>query len=120
MFRVLGIALFVQLALGGLVTFGFLGTEVHVAFGAILGLLAIATLAFVVRLPSKPGRLMWITVGIGVDILLQAMLGFAAMNMGDVVSWLHFLNALAIYGMTLAATFMAMGASRMAAPAPAN
>lgn len=116
MFRVLGIALFIQLALGGLVTFGYLGTEVHIIWGVVLGILAIITLAFVVKLPSKPSRLVGITIGIGVDILIQAMLGFAAMEMGDVVSWIHFLNALAIYGMTLAATFMAMGAGRMASP----
>ena len=114
MFRITGIVLFVQLALGGLVTFGYLDTAIHIVWGVILGVLAIVTLAFVLRTPSRPKQLVGLTVGIGVDILIQAMLGFAAQNMGnEVVSWIHFLNALAIYGMTLAGTFMAMAAGRM-------
>lgn len=115
LFRILGVALFIQLALGGLVTFDFVGPGVHIMWGVILGAVSVVALVYVYRLPSKPKRLVGITFGIGVDILLQALIGFAALSSGDqLVSWIHFLNALAIYGMTLAGTFMAAAAGRMA------
>ena len=121
MFRVMGIVLFVQLALGGLVTFGYLDWTVHVFWGVILGILAIVTLVYVLRMPSRPKQLVGLTVGIGVDILVQAMLGFAAQDMGnEMVSWVHFLNALAIYGMTLFGTFMATAAARMSEAHPTS
>lgn len=114
MFRLMGIVLFIQLALGGLVTFGYLDWTVHMAWGVILGIFAVATLIFVMRTPSKSKQLVGLSIGIGVDILLQALLGFAAQDMGnEAISWIHFINALAIYGMTLAGTFMAMAAARM-------
>lgn len=115
MFRILGAVLFVQLALGGLVTFGFVGTAVHMMWGVVLGAVSVVTLVYVYRLPSKPRRLVGITFGIGADILLQAAIGFASLATGsELVSWVHFLNALAIYAMTFAATFMAAAAGRMA------
>jgi len=119
LFRITGAVLFIQLALGGLVTFGYLDWTVHMGWGIVLGVLAIATLIFVARMPSKSKGLLGLTVGIGVDILIQGLLGFAAQNTGNnAISWVHFLNALAIYGMTLAGTFMAMAASRMAQASP--
>jgi heme A synthase len=120
-YRILGIALFIQMALGGLVTFGYIDAGAHIIWGVVLGVLALVTLVLVFRLPSKPKGLVGITFGIGVDVLLQALLGFAAIDMGsDALSWVHFLNALAIFGMTIAATFMAMQASRMVQPVPSS
>lgn len=120
LFRITGIALGVQLALGGLVTFNFLDPSVHTAWGVILGVLALVTLVFVARMSPRPKQLFGITIGIGVDILLQAFLGFATLGMSDsnatlsnAIAWVHFLNALAIFGMTLSATFMFMAMSRM-------
>ena len=119
LFRIIGAVLFVQLALGGLVTFGYLDWTVHMGWGIVLGVMAVVTLIFVARMPSKPKRLLGLTVGIGVDILIQGLLGFAAQNTGNnAISWVHFLNSLAIYGMTLTGTFMAMAASRMAQAPP--
>jgi heme A synthase len=119
MFRILGIALFIQLALGGLVTFNYIGAGIHTLWGIALGVLAIVALVFVIRMPSKPKQLVGITVGIGVDILIQGLLGFATLDTGsNALAWLHFLNALAIFAMTLAGTFMAMAASRMVPSGP--
>lgn len=120
LFRITGAVLFVQLALGGLVTFGYLDWSVHMVWGIVLGILAVVTLIFVARMPSKSRRLLGLTVGIGVDILIQGLLGFAAQNTGNsAISWVHFLNALAIYGMTLAGMFMTTAASQMTQPLPA-
>ena len=124
LFRITGAALGIQLALGGAVTFFSLDVAVHTAWGVVLGVLALVTLVSVMRMPAKPKPLMGLVVGIAVDILVQAVLGFAtAATSGDTASalaFVHFLNALAIFGMTLMATGMTMAGARMAqAPAVA-
>lgn len=119
LFRITGVVLGIQLALGGLVTFGYLDWTVHMVWGVILGALALVTLVFVFRMPSRPRQLVGLTIGIGVDILIQGLLGFAARETGsNAVAWVHFLNSLAIYGMSLFGTFMAMNAARMSQAAP--
>ena len=116
-FRIMGAALGIQLALGGLVTFNFLDPSVHIVWGIVLGALAVANLAFVMRMPGRPGPVVMVSIGIGVDILVQALIGFAVLGTsGDLsggIAWVHFLNALAIFAMTLFGTFMAMVGARM-------
>jgi len=120
MFRILAPALGIQLALGGLVTYNFIDPSVHIVWGIVLGVIALVTLIFVMRMPSKPKRLVGLAVGIGVDILLQGLLGFTVLgtssnvNLSNGIAWVHFLNALVIFAMTLLATTMAMMAGRMA------
>lgn len=119
MFRVTGIALFIQLALGGLVTFGYIDASIHIVWGIVLGILAIVTLVYVVRMQSKTKQLVGLTVGIGVDILIQAFLGFATLSTGsNALAWVHFLNALAIFAMTLSGMSMAMIAGHMVSTGP--
>jgi hypothetical protein len=127
-FRITGIALAVQVALGGLVTFNFLDTSVHIIWGFVVGILAIVTLVTVARLKPRPRRLFGITVGIGVDVLIQALIGYAVLgtlnnaNLSNGIAWVHLLNAFAIFGMSFAGMGMAMVAGRMSqgvmAPAP--
>ena len=126
LFRITGFALGIQLALGGLVTFGYIDWTIHMGWGIILGVLALVTLAFVYRMPGKPRRLVGITVGLGVDILVQALIGFAAQDTGNsAISWIHLLNSYAIFAMLFMGMGMAMMGSRMAQmgqtpPAAAN
>jgi heme A synthase len=83
-------------------------------WGIILGILALVTLAFVYRMPTRNRRLVGITVGLGVDILVQALIGFAAQDTGNgVVSWVHLLNSYAIFAMLIMGLGMAMMGSRM-------
>lgn len=128
-FRVTGFALAIQVALGGLVTFNFLGAFVHIIWGVVVGILAVVTLFMVARLKPRPRRLFGVTVGIGVDILIQALIGFAVLgtssnaDLSNGIAWVHLLNAFAIFGMLFAGMGMAMMAGRMApgtvAPVPA-
>ncbi len=114
LFRITGAALGLQLLLGGLVTFGFIDASAHIVWGVVLGVLALVTLVFVFRMPSRPVPLLRLSIGIAVDILLQALLGFATIGTNsDALAFVHFLNSLLIFGMTLAGTFMAMAAARM-------
>ena len=93
-------------------------------------MLAVVTLAFVTRMPQKPKAIVGLSAGIALDIVVQALLGFAALgtsgNLSNGIAWVHFLNALAIFAMTLMATGMVMATARMrpglaeAAPAKAG
>ena len=117
LFRLTGAALGVQLALGGLVTFNYIDWTIHMGWGVVLGLLALVTLVMVYRTPGRPKRLVNLSLGIGVDILIQAMIGFAAQDSGNAaISWVHFLNAYVIFAMTIMATGMAMMGARMGQP----
>jgi heme A synthase len=109
LFRVTGAVLGIQLLLGGLLTFGFISAGIHIAVGFILFILAIATMA--VWLVSKPSfrPMKVISTVIVVLILLQIILGFATLNTGSqAIAFVHFANALAIFGATLSGTFTAM------------
>lgn len=115
MLRITGAALGVQLALGGAVTFFNLDVAVHALWGVVLGILALVTLVYVRKMPAKPKPLMGLAIGIGVDILIQGLLGYATVGMNDntVLAFVHFLNAFAIFGMIMMATVMAMAGARM-------
>ncbi|MDG7006861.1 MAG: hypothetical protein JRN06_01305 [Nitrososphaerota archaeon] len=114
LFRITGLALGIQIALGGLVTFGYMDWTIHIGWGVVLGILALVTLVFVYRMPAKSKRLVGLTVGMAADILIQAMIGFAAQDTGNnAVSWIHFLNSYAIFAMLFMGMGMAMMGSRM-------
>jgi heme A synthase len=118
-FRILGAALGIQLALGGLVTFNFLDPSVHTVWGIVLGIVAVLNLVYVMRMPGRPRPLVGLSIGIGVDILIQGLLGFAVIgtssnaNLSNGLAWVHFLNALAIFAMTIFGTVMAMTGARI-------
>jgi heme A synthase len=122
-FRILAAALGIQLALGGLVSFNFLGPSIHIIWGIILGILAVVALVYVARMSPRPKRLFGITVGIGVDVLIQALIGFAVLGtssnatLSNGVAWIHLMNAFAIFAMTIMGSGMAMMAGRMSAGA---
>ncbi len=114
--------MFVQIALGGLLTFDFVDAGVHMAFGAIVFILAIVALVFVVRLKPRPKQLTGLTVGVVALMVVQVILGFSTLDSGDQsVAWVHLVVAMAIYGMSVAGTFMAVGIDELAQavqPAP--
>ena len=118
-YRITGIALGIEVAIGGLVTFGFLDPTAHIIWGVIVGILAILTLATVAMMKPRPKRLFGITVGIGVDVLIQALIGFAVLGtnsnatLSNGIAWVHLLNAFALFAMSFMGMGMAMMASRM-------
>ena len=77
--------------------------------------LAIVSMAAAFTVKPVFGPIRMLSVGLVVLILVQIVLGFITLGTGNsVVALLHFLNAMAIYGMTVAGTFMAMRWDRMA------
>jgi heme A synthase len=107
LFRVTSAVLVLQLLLGGLLTFGFISVEAHEVAGFVLFILAIATMG--VWLTTKPSlrSMRVLTVMIVVLILFQIILGFATLDAGSqAVAFIHFVNALAIFGATISGTFL--------------
>lgn len=108
LFRLTAIMVFLQLLLGGLLTFNFISPELHIINGFIVFGLAIA--ALVVSLVSKPSfrPAQRLAAAMVVLILVQIALGFVTLNSGSqALAWVHFTVATGIYGMAIAGTFMA-------------
>jgi len=120
LFRLVGAAVFVQVALGGLVTFNFIDAGVHIVWGIVLFVLALIAVAAVAMAKPRPRQLMGLAGAQAGLIVVQALLGFITLGSGSqVVAWFHFLVAMGIFGMALSGTFMAMRVERTgASPSP--
>ncbi len=98
-----------QLALGGLLTFGFIEPLPHIVNGFVVLGFSIATLAIAQRLNPPFRQLQGLSTGMVILIVVQILLGFYTLASGSqVVAWVHFLVAMGIYGMSIAGTFMSM------------
>ena len=109
LFRVTMILVFIQIALGGLLTFDYISWVPHAITGFIVLALAIVTL--IVAQTSKPPfrPLQGLSVGLVLLVVVQIILGFTTLSTGNqVIAWVHLLVAMAIYGMAIAGTFMSM------------
>ena len=118
LFSITAIVLAVQLLLGGLLTFGFITASVHIVVGFVLFILAIVTMvyAFVSKPAFKPLQRM--TVALVLLLVLQIFLGFYTLDSGNqVVAWIHFVNALVIYGLVISGALMTTMMGRMPAMA---
>ncbi len=108
-FRITGITIFIQLALGGLLTFDFIPVAPHMAVGLLVFALAIATTVLAWRF--KPQfKLVRLTSAILVPlIVIEIVLGFSMLDADNpLFSWIHFIVALAIYGMAIVGIVAAM------------
>ena len=115
LFRLTGIVVFVQLLLGGLLTFAFITALPHIIVGFAAFALAIGTM--IASLIAKPSfrPMKAVSVAMVVLLLVQIILGFVALGSGSpVIGWLHFANAMAIYGAAVSGTFTAMRWNHMA------
>jgi heme A synthase len=103
------ILVFLQIALGGLLTFDFISWVPHAITGFIV--LALAIVILIIAQTSKPPfrPLQGLSIGLVLAIVVQIILGFATLNTGNqVIAWVHLLVAVGIYGMVVAGTFMSM------------
>jgi len=113
--RTTAVAVFLQLLLGGLLTFDFASAAPHIVLGFVVLALAIASMVVALRSkpPFRPIRVM--SISLVLLMLLQIVLGFATLGTGSaVVAWLHFVTALAIYGLAVSGAFLAMRWDSMA------
>ena len=108
LFRITSIVIFVQLLLGGLLTFNFVTPTMHIIVGFIVFALAIATMGVALRSKISQERVLQLmSVGLVALIVVQIILGFETLDSGSqVLAWIHFAVALGIYGMSAAASVM--------------
>jgi heme A synthase len=108
LFRAASLAVLVQIALGGLLTFAFTGPLPHIAMGSVVFILAVA--AAVVALRSKPSyaQLKQVSVALIAALSAQVLLGFTTLAVGsDVLAWIHLVLGVLIYAMVLSGMFFA-------------
>lgn len=113
LFQITTIVVFLQLLIGGLLTFDFIDVGVHILTGLLVFFLAIATM--IVSLVSKPSSksLRIISIIMVALIIVQIILGFDTVRTGSqVIAWVHFVNAMAIYGVAISGTFVAVRLDR--------
>src|SRR5487761_54955 len=109
LFDITAVVVFLQIALGGLLTFDFISATLHVIFGFVVFIVAIATM--IVALISKPSvkPVKIVSIIMVVLILIQGIVGFSTLNSGSqLVAWIHLLNAMVIYGAAISGTFLAI------------
>ncbi|MFI5421395.1 MAG: hypothetical protein ACHQ1H_10555 [Nitrososphaerales archaeon] len=121
LFRVTAAAVFIQLVLGGLLTFDFISAAPHIITGFIVFILAIVTmvLAITSKPVFKPIRMM--SIILVVLLLVQILLGFATLGSGSqVLAWIHFVTAMAIYGLVVSGAVIAIRWDQMARAGTGN
>src|SRR5579872_1962484 len=109
LFRVTTGVIFLQLLLGGLLTFDFISAAPHIILGFVVFILAIATmiLAIVSKPVFKPVRNM--SIALVVLIIVQILLGFATLSNGSqAIAWVHFIVAMGIYGLAVSGSVIAV------------
>ncbi len=105
--RITGVAIFIQMALGGLLTFGYIPADLHMAFGVILLLLTILAVLLLIRAPSRFRTVRFMLVGVVLLIVVQGVLGFVTISTGNnLLAWVHLIVAIGIYGMNVSASVM--------------
>ena len=108
-FRLTSLLVFLQIALGGLLTFSFISPLPHIVTGFLVLAFAIVAFVMVQRLKPPFRPLQGLSVGMVLLVVVQIILGFTTLSTGNqVVAWVHLLVAAGIYGMVIAGTFMSM------------
>ena len=115
LFRITSIVIFVQLLLGGLLTFSFITPGVHIIVGFIVFALALATMIVALRSNVVQERVLKLmSIGLVTLMVVQIILGFETLDSGNqVLAWIHFTIALGIYGMSAAGSVMSSFLGRM-------
>lgn len=108
LFRITSIVIFLQLIVGGLLTFGFITATYHIVMGLIVFALAIATMVTALRSKDANVRVLrMLSSGLVALIVVQIILGFETLDTGsNALAWIHLVVALGIYGMSVSGSVM--------------
>ena len=116
LFRLTATVVLVQIALGGLVTFGFVAPLVHIVWGTLVVAVAIFTAVTALRTKPPDGGLRGVSTGLMVGLLAQVALGFMTLSLGSsVLAWIHLMVGVLIYAMALTGMSFAQRAEYMSA-----
>ena len=101
------ILVFLQIALGGLLTFNFITPLPHIITGFLVLAFAIVTLVMAQTLKPPFRPLQGLSIGLVLAVIVQIILGFTTLGTGNqVIAWVHLLVAVGIYGMVVSGTIM--------------
>src|SRR5437773_6155298 len=103
------ILVFIQIALGGLLTFDYISWIPHAITGFIV--LALALVTLIVAQTAKPPftPLQGLSIGLVLAIVLQIIFGFLPLNTGILSSaWVPLLVRVGIYGMVGSGTLVSI------------
>ena len=121
LFRLTAIAIVVQIALGGLVTFDYINPLAHILVGLVVIALAVTTVVVVYRSKPPDRQLRQVGVGMVAFLVLQGALGFTTLAIGsDVLAWIHLMVAVIVYAMTLTGMFFAQRQESMSKVEPSQ
>jgi heme A synthase len=119
LFYVTGAVIFLQLVSGGLRIFGFVDESTHIAIGFITFIIAVITLVAAASTKPRYRPAISMSALLVVLILIQGLLGFDYLGTNSLgVIFVHFANALVIYGLAVSSVFMAMRWNKMTAATP--
>ena len=80
---------------------------------------------FVAKMSPRPKMLLGLAIGVGVDILAQALIGFTALattsnpTLSDSIAWFHLVNVFAFFAMFIPLSMAKPGEAPVAAASPA-
>lgn len=101
--------LFLQLLLGGLLTFNFINATAHIIVGFVVFALAVATMIAALISKPAPRALKNMSILLVVLLVVQILLGFDTLRTGSSsIAWVHFVTALLIYGLAVSSSFEAI------------
>jgi heme A synthase len=91
LFRITSLVIFLQLLLGGLLTFDFINATAHIVIGFIVFILALTTMIVVLFSKSSGRPLRGVSIGMVALIVVQIILGFETLTSGSqILAWVHF------------------------------
>ncbi len=106
--RLTALSIVVQIAIGGLLTFGFISPEAHIIMGFTVYAFSIATVVLVFLNIYSPKFLKRMATGMVLLLTIQIFLGFVALYTGsNLIAFFHLLTAIAIFGLAVSETFVA-------------
>jgi heme A synthase len=108
LFRYGALAILVQIALGGLVTFNFIPPLIHIIMGTVVLILAVVTVAVVLRAKTEHTQLRQVCLGLITALIVQIALGLVTLSSGsNVLAWIHLVLGVLIYAMALTGQYFA-------------
>ena len=105
---------FLQAITGAALALGFYDFGAHEITGYLVGALALVSVAVAFAFKPKYNALRYASLTLLILVALQGTLGFAART-SDPLVVVHFVNALILYGISIAITFYAFRWGRMPA-----
>ncbi|MDA4124764.1 MAG: hypothetical protein OK438_04845 [Thaumarchaeota archaeon] len=115
LFFVTGAMIFLQLLIGGLRVFGFIDEGTHIGTGILTFILAIITLVAAALTKPRYRPAISMSVLLVILIFVQGLLGFSFLDANNAIVsnsggliFVHFANALVIYGLAISMAFIAL------------